>query len=93
VGPGGAAIKAAIPTKFGRNHLKRWGEDFEKFMSPEQFHLYKDASGSWMIEHCSYAKNMTNVDGTPLSGAMPVRDGMVLTLGKTGKCPITLKLS
>jgi hypothetical protein len=46
-----------------------------------------------MIEHCSYAKNMTNVDGTPLSGAMPVRDGMVLTLGKTGKCPITLKLS
>jgi serine/threonine protein kinase len=93
VGPGGAVLKAAIPTKLGRNHLKRWGEDFEKFMSPEQFQLFKDDSGGWIVEHCSYAKNVTNVDGIPLTQATPVRDGMTLTLGKTGKCQITLKIT
>jgi hypothetical protein len=91
-GPGGSTLKASIPTKFGRNHLKRWGEDFEKFMSPEQFHLFRDTSGNWMVEHCAYAKNMTNADGNPLSGPIPVRDGMVLSLGKTGKCEISLKV-
>lgn len=92
LGPDGNTIKASIPTKFGRNHLKRWGEDYEKFMSPEQFHLFRDASGNWIVEHCSYAKNATNADGNPITVAIPVRNGMVLSLGKTGKCPITLNL-
>lgn len=91
-GPAGATIKAGIPTKFGRNHLKRWGEDYEKFMSPEQFHLFRDSAGQWFIEHCAHAKNPTNVDGTPLTAAVAVRDGMTVTLGKTGRCPITLTL-
>lgn len=92
-GPDGASLKAAISTKFGRNHFKRWGEDYEKFMSPEQFHLFRDASGKWMVEHCSYAKNMTNADGNPIPSPVIVQNGMVLSLGKTGKCAITLNLS
>lgn len=92
-GPDGSTLNAGISTKFGRNHFKRWGEDFEKFMSPEQFHLFRDASGKWMVEHCSYAKNITNADGSPISSPIIVRNGMVLTLGKTGKCQITLNLS
>ena len=91
-GPAGETIKVGIPTKFGRALLKRWGDDYEKFMSPEQFHLSRDSSGQWSIEHCAQAKNATNVDGTPLTAAVAVRDGMTVTLGKTGKCPIKLTL-
>jgi hypothetical protein len=45
-----------------------------------------------MVEHCSYAKNMTNADGNPVPSPLLVQSGMVLSLGKTGKCPITLNL-
>ena len=91
-GPSGAVVSAGIATKFGRNHFKAWGVDYEKFMSPEQFHVFRDSSGNWMIEHCYYAKNATNADGIPISSPALVRDGMLLNLGKTGKCPITLRL-
>ena len=92
VGPAGQKLKASIPTKFGRTVLKAWGPDYEKFMSPEQFHVFRNASGAWMIEHCSTATNATNADGVAITAAIPVHDGMVVTLGKTGKCPVRLDL-
>jgi serine/threonine protein kinase len=92
VGPGTHTLKAHIPTKIGRSVLHHWSEDFDKFMSPEQFHVFKDTGGFWMIEHCHFAKNQTNVDGHILTTPTRVTAGMVVTLGKTGKCPITLKL-
>lgn len=91
-GPGGQRVKANIATKFGRSVFRAWGADYEKFMSPEQFHLFKDPSGCWMIEHCATATNATNVNGSVLSAPVPVQSGMTVTLGKTGKCPITLTL-
>ena len=91
-GPAGETMRAGIPTKFGRNHFKRWGEDYVKFMSPEQFHLFRDGAGQWFIEHCAYARNATNADATPLTAAVAVRDGMTVTLGNIGKCPIILTL-
>lgn len=92
VGPGGQKLKANIATKFGRSVLRGWGADYEKFMSADQFHLFKDPSGCWMIEHCATATNATNVNGSVLSTPVPVQSGMTITLGKTGKCPITLNL-
>ena len=92
VGPAGQKMRANIPTKFGRNILKTWGPDYEKFMFPEQFHLFKDASGKWMIEHCTGATNATNANGNPITAPIPVEAGMIITLGKTGKCPVTLNL-
>lgn len=91
-GSTGQTLKANIPTRFGRAVLKTWGTDFERFMSPEQFHLFKDASGQWMIEHCAGAKNATYANGSPITAPISVQSGMIITLGKTGKCPITLKL-
>ena len=61
-------------------------------MSNEQFRLFRSDSGGWMIEHCAGATNATNVDGAPLTGPVPVRAGMQVSLGRTGKCPITLNL-
>lgn len=92
VGPGGQRSVANIETTFGRAELKSWGADYEMFMSPEQFRLFKDAAGQWLIAHCPTAKNATNVDGAPLSVSVPLRSGMTVTLGKTGKCPVTLSL-
>lgn len=91
-GPTGQKIKANIATVFGRNTFKSWGEDYQKFMSPEQFRLYKDASGHWLLEHCAEAKNATNANGAPLAGPTPVKAGMTISLGKTGKCPVTVNI-
>ena len=93
VGPSGQRLKANIATKFGRTVLKAFGADYEKFLSPEQFHLFKDSSGRWMIEHCATATNVTNVNGTPITASIPVQSGITITLGKTGKCPITVNIS
>jgi pSer/pThr/pTyr-binding forkhead associated (FHA) protein len=92
IGPAGQKLRANIATKFGRNILKTWGPDYEKFISPEQFHLFKDVSGKWIIEHYSTATNATNANGNPITAPIPVQSGMIITLGKTGKCPITLIL-
>jgi serine/threonine protein kinase len=92
IGPTGQKLRANIPTKFGRDVLKDWGEDYKIFLSPEQFYLFKDASGRWMIEHCATAANATNANGNPITTSIPLQSGMTITLGKTGKCPITLIL-
>jgi hypothetical protein len=92
VGPSGQKLRANIPTRFGRDAFKAWGEDYQKFVSPEQFRLSKDGSGQWLLEHCREAKNATNANGNPVTGPIPVQSGMTITLGKTGKCPITLNL-
>ena len=91
-GPAGQKIRANISTKFGRDAFRSWGDDYQRFLSPEQFYLSKDASGKWMIEHCAAAANMTNADGRPIVSRIPVEPGMTITLGKTSKCPIVLNL-
>ncbi len=77
---------------FGRTAFRAWGADYEQFMSPEQFRLFRDSAGNWMIEHCAVAKNATNVDGKALTGPVRVSSGSTVTLGKTGKCPVRLNL-
>ncbi|MEI6297194.1 MAG: protein kinase [bacterium] len=92
IGPSGQKLRANIATTFGRDVLKGWGGDYQQFLSPQQFHLSKDASGRWMIEHCTAAANSTNANGNPITTPIPVQSGMTITLGKSGKCPITLIL-
>ena len=91
-GPASDSIVATIPATFGRNHMEKWGEDFQKFMSSQQFRLIKNSDSKWMIENCMEAKNATNVDGEIIQEPQVVREGMLLTLGKTKKCPIRLSL-
>lgn len=93
IGPGDHKRSANIETTFGRAVFKSWGADYEMFMSSEQFRLFKDGAGLWLVAHCPGAKNSTNVDGVPISTPVPLRTGMTVTLGKTGKCPVTLNLA
>ena len=82
----------SIPGVFGRANFRTWGNEFERFMNNEQFRLFKSAAGDWMMEHCASATNSTNVDNTALAGPVPVRNGMKLNLGKTGKCSIEVNM-
>ena len=77
---------------FGRDQFKSWGNDFSRFMSSEQFRLFRNESGIWMIEHCKAAVNATKVDGNPLTMSIAVQSGMRLSLGNSDKCPVILTL-
>lgn len=92
LGPQGQRIALGIATTFGRSHFRAWGSDYETFMSPEQFKVFRDSAGQWMVEHCASAKNSTNLNGQPLSGPQRLGDGAQLTLGRTGKCPIRISV-
>ncbi len=92
-GDGGQTVPVSISTTLGRSHFKAWGTDFERFMSAEQFLLTRQPAGGWTIEHCSSAQNATTVDGVTLAGRMQVRHGMVVALGMSSRCPVTLNLS
>jgi hypothetical protein len=76
----------------GNSTFKSWGEDYGKFVSAEQFRFFKSGD-VWMVEHCQGAKNQSNIDGHPLNSAVPIRSGMVLSVGKTKKCPVQMQLS
>ena len=91
-GSTGQRLAVNLAAKFGRAHFKSWNPDCEKYMSSEQFRLFKDTGGKWMIEHCAGATNATTANGTPLTSPIPVISGMTIALGKTGKCPLTLCL-
>lgn len=91
-GPGGEQLVAAVSGVFGRPHFKRWHNDYERFMAPEQFRLEKCPDGSWTVSHCEGATNHTTCDGIPVDGAVRLRSGMVLAVGKTGKCAMTVAL-
>ena len=77
---------------YGRSHLKDLGPDFERFISEKQFKLTKDESGNWSIEHCDEAKNITNINNEPLLKPRSLVTGMSFSIGKTGKCGMTITL-
>lgn len=91
-GPGGRTLMLQLETTLGRDQFRQWSPDFEKFMAARQFRVFRDDEGLWMIEHCAGAKNMTKADGSPLDGPKRVGGGIVIALGASGKCPLTLRV-
>jgi len=92
LGPTGQRLLVNLDGTFGSANFKTWHADFPNFMKSAQFHLFKESSGRWMIEHCVGATNATTANGQPITGSIPVVSGMLIALGKTGKCPLTLNL-
>jgi serine/threonine protein kinase len=90
-GPNGKVLESRISSKFGGAALKSFGAEFGKYLSNEQFYLYK-ADERWFVEHCQGAINPTKVNGNVLTAPIAVTNGMVITVGKTGVCPVTLHL-
>lgn len=59
----------------------------QRFMSGVQFNVVKRGN-NWVISHHPEATNITRLNGQPLSQPMPLSDGDVISLGKTGQVPI-----
>jgi hypothetical protein len=91
-GATGKSIVANIGAVFGKATFSAWGPEYEKFFSTEQFRLFKDGTGFWMIEHCIPATNITNVNGVKVTSPTVLESGAVVTVGVSQKCPITLTL-
>jgi hypothetical protein len=91
--PDGAhRLPVRLPAVFGKPQFESWGPEYGRFLSVRQFKLSKGSDGAWTLEHHPEGTNSTNAAGAPVTGAIPVTDGMVITLGKTGKCPIHVRV-
>lgn len=88
----GRLMTIRLPGTFGQRQFKDWGEEFTRFMSREQFQLLRAPDDEWLLAPCALAENPTYVDGQPLTDTMPVRDGMTVSLGRVGKCRMTLRV-
>ena len=91
-GPTGQTLVLKVTSTIGRGNFSAWGPDYAKFMSTEQFRVFRNESKQWMIDHCASASNATSANGTKITAAIPVTDGMVIALGQTGKCPLKLMI-
>ena len=89
----GKQMTVRLPGTFGQRQFKDWGDEFTRFMSPDQFQLLRASDERWFLAPCKSASNTTYVDDQPLAGAVAVRDGMTVSLGRSGKCRITLRVT
>ena len=81
----------SVDAELGKINFKHLHED-SVYLSNPQFRIFKRKE-QWLIEHCSSAKNETVVDGRKLVDAVPIRDGMVVTVGNSAKNILKLPLS
>lgn len=81
-----------LPGTLGQRVFKDWGDEFARFMSPDQFQLLRAPDQTWLLAPCRSATNTTYVDSQPLNGAVPIRDGMTISLGRAGKCRVTVRI-
>ena len=89
-GPGGLQLSIGISGTFGRRNFRGWGEDYEKFLSTDQFRLQREADGVWWLSHCEGATNPTSLNGAIVTVRTAICGPVVLTVGRSGKCPLQI---
>ena len=87
----GKTVKISNNFFIGKSHFSDV-PDFDRFYSERQFNLMKDPTGSWIIQHDPKATNQTYLNGTPLNQPQKLSSGMKVTVGKSGKCPLTIEI-
>jgi hypothetical protein len=84
-----------IDTVFGKYHFKGIHED-ARFMGDEQFKIYRDGSGVWMLSAMPGTVNQTLCGGAAVDSAVVVTDGLRIGVGNASKgvekLPLTLHL-
>lgn len=73
----------SVDSDFGKVNFKSVDPDAQ-FLSNPQFRLTRCSSG-WAIEHSSTATNETIVDGRKLTGSIPVKNNMCVSVGNSAK--------
>jgi hypothetical protein len=64
----------------------------QKFMSQKQF-ILKKVNGAWTITQSPDAKNITNINGKPLTEPTILNNGDTISLGKSGQVPIKVNFN
>lgn len=72
-----------VDSAIGKQNVKHLHAD-ANYLSNPQFRLVR-RNGVWMIEHCASATNDTIVDGSKLAFPLPIRDGMIVSVGNARK--------
>lgn len=89
-GPNRKSLTVSISGVFGKRNFGGWGEDFERFMSPEQFQLERNDNGRWSIKHCPGARNATKVNGAILDRQIVITGPVKVALGESERCAIEI---
>jgi pSer/pThr/pTyr-binding forkhead associated (FHA) protein len=61
-------------------------------MSQKQF-ILKKVNGAWTITQSPDAKNITNINGKPLTEPTILNNGDTISLGKSGQVPIKVNFN
>jgi hypothetical protein len=64
----------------------------QRFMSQKQF-ILKKVNGAWTITQSPDAKNITNINGKPLTEPTILNNGDTISLGKSGQVPIKVNFN
>lgn len=90
-GANGAEKRIQLATFLGRRSLSQFGEE-SKYLGDRQFNLILD-KGEWYIEHIAGNVNQTMLNGAPIAGKALLKNGDVISLGKSGVLPIDVNIS
>ena len=88
----GKTVKIYSNFFIGKDHFSDI-PDFNKLYSDKQFNLIKNPSGFWTIQHNPTATNQTYLNDMPIVQPQKISSGMKITIGKSGKCPLHVKMT
>ena len=78
----------------GRHFISTWyPEEAKRFVTSEQFHLFRDSEGKWNIKPLESAQNGTYVNGVELLSSQLVATGDRIAIGHSKQCELVIRLS
>jgi hypothetical protein len=93
-GESGQSISVGVRTPLGKHMVRQFGED-SNVWDTEQCTLERGADGAWQVVPAAGTTNETLVNGEPVTGPRPLREGDVLAVGRAekgiAKLPLTVR--
>ena len=78
----------------GRRCISTWyPEDANRFVSSEQFRLFRDSEGKWNIKPLAGATYATYLNGVELLSSQLVATGDRITIGQSNQCELVIQLA
>ena len=78
----------------GRLFISTWyPEEASRFVTSEQFHLFRDSEGKWNIKPLASVQNGTYLNGVELLSAQLVATGDRIAIGHSKQCELVIRLS
>lgn len=83
-----------IDVNIGRLFISTWyPQEARRFVSSEQFRLFRDSGGKWNIKPLAGAKNGTYLNGVELLTSRVVSTGDRIAIGHSKQCELVIRLA